>query len=61
MAAFCGEPNGMARLQFEVMEEPCMARYKVTSNSPALLPTLGDYAKALAVVEDEILGQANHQ
>ena len=37
MPAFCGEPNGMARLQLEVQEEADMARYKVIDTSPRFI------------------------
>ena len=37
MSAFCGEPNGMARLQLEVLEESGMARYKHIDTSPRFI------------------------
>ena len=37
MPTFCGDPNGMARLQLEVLEEANMARYKVIDASPRFI------------------------
>ena len=43
MPTFCGEPNGMARLQFEAQEEACMARYKVIDHEIDLSDFDGRY------------------